>query len=134
MRSAPSTFPDPATVPIMSKRVLIPLLATILGLMLAAPALAQTDTAPTAQPETAPTNCGTYEGVVCHGRFSDDADIATDDSAIEALAAAGGTLNTADSNKCMIIRYDEEGVRQEIAFDFKKMLMGEEPDLFAEIS
>jgi polysaccharide export outer membrane protein len=50
----------------------------------------------------------------------------------EALAAAGGTLRTANSDKSMIIRYDEEGIRHEVAFDFKKMLMGKEPDLFVE--
>jgi protein involved in polysaccharide export with SLBB domain len=50
----------------------------------------------------------------------------------EALAAAGGTLRPANSDKSIIIRYDEEGSRHEVAFDFKKMLMGKEPDLFVE--
>lgn len=50
----------------------------------------------------------------------------------EALAAAGGTLRTANSDKSKIIRYDDQGVRHEVAFDFKKMLMGKEPDMFVE--
>jgi hypothetical protein len=60
----------------MSKRFLIfSFLALSIGLLLASPALAQT--------EEAPTDCGTYDGVVCRGWFSDDADIATEDDAIE---------------------------------------------------
>ena len=41
-------------------------------------------------------------------------------------------MRTANSDKSMIIRYDDEGVRHEVAFDFKKMLMGKEPDLFVD--
>ncbi len=55
---------------------------TLLLLLTATPAAAQTE---------APTNCGSYEGVVCSGWFSDNADVAVDDDAIEeALGALVG--------------------------------------------
>ena len=50
------------------------LLAAAMCLLVAAPALAQTEE---------PGNCGSYEGVVCSGWFSDNADVATDDDVIE---------------------------------------------------
>ncbi len=50
---------------------------------LTAPAAAQTTTT-----VAEPTNCGTYEGVVCMGWFSDNADIATQDAAIEEAIGA----------------------------------------------
>ncbi|MGA9594741.1 MAG: hypothetical protein WBV06_01175, partial [Acidimicrobiia bacterium] len=90
----------------MSKRVLIPLVAGILGLLLAAPAIAQT--------ATAPTNCGTYEGVVCHGWFSDDANIATEDSAI---VDAIGAVITRYGHQIAFVTVDQSphGTPQEFA-------------------
>lgn len=58
--------------------LILPALFSVL--LLAAPALAQT--------EDEPTNCGVYEGVVCQGWFSDNADIATEDAAIEEAIGA----------------------------------------------
>ena len=58
----------------------LPVIALMLGLVLTVPALAQT--------ADEPANCGVYEGVVCEGWFSDNADIADDDAAIEEAIGA----------------------------------------------
>jgi len=58
----------------MSKRLLILALFSLVALLPASGALAQAD---------APSACGEYEGVICYGWFSDNADVADDDEAIE---------------------------------------------------
>jgi uncharacterized membrane protein YgcG len=66
----------------MSKSVRTLVLGLFLGALLTAPAQAQTTTT------DGPANCGAYEGIVCHGWFSDNADIASQDDAIaEAIGA-----------------------------------------------
>ena len=55
------------------------LLAAALLLISAASAVAQTEE---------PSNCGSYEGIVCNGWFSDNAGVAEDDAAIEAAIGA----------------------------------------------
>ncbi|MDX2342986.1 MAG: TPM domain-containing protein [Acidimicrobiia bacterium] len=65
----------------MTKRVLhLAILVVLTSLLLVHPAAAQT--------ADEPINCGTYEGVVCYGWFSDNADIVDDDVAIEEAIAA----------------------------------------------
>ena len=51
--------------------------------------LTATVTAATAQTDAVePANCGTYEGVVCRGWFSDDAEVVEDDAVIESAVGA----------------------------------------------
>ncbi len=47
----------------------------------------------------------------------------------QAVAGAGGTLRTAKMSKGILVRIDEEGRRQEMAINFKKMLNGKQPDV-----
>ncbi len=66
----------------MTKRVLhLAFLAVLASLLLVNPATAQTT-------DSEPSNCGSYEGIVCYGWFSDNANIVDDDAAIEASIAA----------------------------------------------
>lgn len=51
-----------------------------------------------------PANCGTYEGVVCRGWFSDDAGVVEDDAAIE---AAVGALVTRYGNEIAVVTVSE---------------------------
>jgi polysaccharide export outer membrane protein len=46
----------------------------------------------------------------------------------QAIAEAGGPLKTAKMSKGMLLRYNEDGKRQEFAVDFKAILKGKEPD------
>ena len=46
----------------------------------------------------------------------------------QALAQAGGPLKTAKVSDGMLVRYDEDGTRQELAVDFNKILKGEKED------
>ncbi|HLV01648.1 MAG TPA: polysaccharide biosynthesis/export family protein [Acidobacteriota bacterium] len=46
----------------------------------------------------------------------------------QALAQAGGPVKTAKADKGILVRYDEEGRRQELAVDFKDILEGKKPD------
>ncbi|MDA2932709.1 polysaccharide export protein [Acidobacteria bacterium AH-259-D05] len=46
----------------------------------------------------------------------------------QALARAGGPMRTAKMNKGTLIRYDDQGGRQEIAVNFKDILEGKERD------
>ncbi len=64
----------------MSKRLLRPaLLASLFVLLFPVAASGQTD---------GPVDCGTYEGVVCSGWFSDNAGVADDDASIEEALGA----------------------------------------------
>jgi protein involved in polysaccharide export with SLBB domain len=47
----------------------------------------------------------------------------------QAIAMAGGLENTADSDKGILLRYDQTGVRQEIPVDVKAILRGKAPDV-----
>lgn len=48
--------------------------------------------------------------------------------ASQAVAKAGGPMKTAKMSKGMLMRYNEEGEREELALDFKSILVGREPD------
>jgi hypothetical protein len=58
-------------------------LLSLAAALLIAPATAAAQEAP-----AAPGSCGEYEGIVCHGWFSDDANVVNDDAAVEAAIAA----------------------------------------------
>ncbi len=73
------------------------LIAAMLTLLAAQPAIAQTD------PEQ-PGNCGTYEGVQCFGWFSDNAGVVTDDAAIE---EAVGALVSRYGNQIAVVTVNE---------------------------
>jgi polysaccharide export outer membrane protein len=46
----------------------------------------------------------------------------------QAIAFAGGPSRTAKMSEGILLRYDEAGVRQELAVDFSAILRGKEPD------
>ncbi|HXK62556.1 MAG TPA: polysaccharide biosynthesis/export family protein [Acidobacteriota bacterium] len=46
----------------------------------------------------------------------------------QAVAWAGGTMKTAESEKGLLVRYDENGQRQEIAVNFEDIIKGRRPD------
>lgn len=46
----------------------------------------------------------------------------------QAIAFAGGPARTAKLSKGILVRYDESGARQELAFDFGAVLNGKKPD------
>jgi len=48
--------------------------------------------------------------------------------ASQAIAKSGGPLKTAKMSKGMLMRYDEDGKRQELPVDFKAILLGKKPD------
>ncbi|MBN1571267.1 MAG: polysaccharide biosynthesis/export family protein [Acidobacteria bacterium] len=48
--------------------------------------------------------------------------------ATQAIARAGGPTKTAKMSKGMLMRYDQNGERQELATDFKAILEGKKPD------
>jgi hypothetical protein len=72
-------------------------LTTLLILVAAFPAAAQTDL-------EEPTDCGTYQGVVCYGWFSDNAEVVDDDAAIE---EAVGALVTRYGNQIAVVTVTE---------------------------
>ena len=45
-----------------------------------------------------------------------------------AVAAAGGPTRTAKTTKCILVRYDDGGVREEVKVDFDAVMKGSEPD------
>jgi len=49
--------------------------------------------------------------------------------ATQAIAKAGGPTRTSKLSKGMLMRYDNEGKRQELAVDFKAILNGKKPDI-----
>jgi polysaccharide biosynthesis/export protein len=48
--------------------------------------------------------------------------------ATQAIAKAGGPMKTAKMSKGILMRYDQNGKRQELAVDFKAILQGKKPD------
>lgn len=50
----------------------------------------------------------------------------------QAVAEAGGTLKTAKSKKGILVRYSDEGRRQEIAVNFDDVLKGKKPDILVQ--
>jgi polysaccharide biosynthesis/export protein len=46
----------------------------------------------------------------------------------QALSLAGGPTRTAKLNKGLVIRFNEDGTRQELAFDFNAIIQGKKPD------
>ena len=52
----------------------------------------------------------------------------TDVYVSQAMASAGGPLNTANTSKGLLIRYDGEGPRQEIAVNFSDIIKGKQKD------
>jgi protein involved in polysaccharide export with SLBB domain len=48
--------------------------------------------------------------------------------ASQAIAKAGGPMKTAKMSKGMLVRYDQNGQRQELTIDFKAILQGKKPD------
>jgi len=46
----------------------------------------------------------------------------------QAVAWAGGTMKTANSQKGLLVRYNEKGQRQEIAVNFDDIIKGRKPD------
>ncbi len=47
----------------------------------------------------------------------------------QAVAEAGGTLKTAKSKKGILVRYSDEGERQELSVNFDAVLKGKKPDI-----
>ncbi len=50
----------------------------------------------------------------------------------QAVAEAGGTLKTAKSQKGILVRYSEEGDREELAVNFEDVLKGKRPDILVQ--
>lgn len=50
----------------------------------------------------------------------------------QAVAEAGGTLKTAKSKKGILVRYGEEGEREELAVNFDDVLKGKRPDILVQ--
>lgn len=48
----------------------------------------------------------------------------------QAIANAGGPTRTAKMSKGILMRYNKDGERQELAIDFKAIIKGEKPDFF----
>jgi len=46
----------------------------------------------------------------------------------QALAQAGGPMKTAKMNSGLLVRYDEQGTRQELAVNFSDLLKGKKAD------
>jgi len=47
----------------------------------------------------------------------------------QALAEAGGPMRTAKASKAVLVRWDEEGRRQELAVNVEDILKGKQPDM-----
>ncbi len=50
----------------------------------------------------------------------------------QAVAEAGGTLKTAKTQKGILVRYSEEGDREELAVNFEDVLKGKRPDILVQ--
>ena len=50
----------------------------------------------------------------------------------EAIATAGGPLRTAKKSKSVLVRFDSDGIAQEIPFDLAAVMDGREPDVTVE--
>lgn len=74
----------PLALPLVGHKILRVALLAALGLAVMAPAAA----AQTGSTGQAPADCGTYDGVVCRGWFSDDAAVVADDARVEEAIGA----------------------------------------------
>jgi polysaccharide export outer membrane protein len=48
----------------------------------------------------------------------------------QVIAWAGGALKTASMSKGILVRYHEDGVREELPVDFAAIMKGQKPDIF----